>query len=128
MKIKNSLIAYNLRYTSKNFVFLKGLMFWLKKKKQVPNQYMVLRPQDKTLYFDKDQSILETCIENQIEIDHSCGGNGSCGTCKINILKGLELLGPREDIELEWAEERSFKESERLACQCPSTHKLEFEI
>ena len=46
----------------------------------------------------------------------NCGGNGNCGTCRVIITEGAELLSERTD-----AERRKLKgkgEDNRLACQC----------
>ena len=63
------------------------------------------------------QSILQALLDSKIEIDHSCGGNGTCGTCRIFIQQGLEKLKPRNEIESEMAQERGFQSHERLSCQ-----------
>lgn len=68
----------------------------------------------------KDQSVLDVALRAGIEIDHTCGGHGTCGTCLVRVVEGLEKLAPRNEIELEMAEDRGFQADERLACQtCP---------
>lgn len=70
--------------------------------------------------FEKESSILELLIENDIDIDHSCGGMGSCGTCRILIHSDHNILPKRNEIEQERADDLSFNDNERLACQlCP---------
>jgi 2Fe-2S ferredoxin len=61
--------------------------------------------------------ILQQILDMKIPISHSCGGNGTCGTCRVIILGGSENLSPREELETEFAESRNFSDSERLACQ-----------
>ncbi len=63
-----------------------------------------------------------------IPLNHTCGGNGTCGTCLIHVLKGLENLEPRNEIEAEMAADRGFTESERLACQILPRTDLTVEI
>lgn len=65
----------------------------------------------------KDSSVLDVAIRAGIAIDHTCGGNATCGTCVVHIDAGLESLPPREGQELELAEDRGFNDNERLACQ-----------
>ena len=65
----------------------------------------------------KDESILEAALNAGFPLDHSCGGNGTCGTCLVWVEEGLERLGPREEIEQEMAEDRGFAPEERLCCQ-----------
>lgn len=65
----------------------------------------------------KDHCVLDVALRAGIPLDHTCGGNGTCGTCLVDVVSGLELLGPRNEIEAEMAQDREFKDSERLACQ-----------
>lgn len=64
-----------------------------------------------------DQTLLENLLKNKIQLDHSCGGMGSCGTCRVWIEKGLQQLSPRNEVESEFATERGFEANERLSCQ-----------
>lgn len=73
--------------------------------------------EDVEIPFDKNQTILDALLEAQQSIDHSCGGNGTCGTCRIIVQEGLEKLTPRNELEQEMAEDRGFEDYERLACQ-----------
>ncbi len=69
-----------------------------------------------------EQSVLELALKHKIDLDHSCGGSGSCGTCRV-FLSWRKIAGaqpvdpPRGDVEAAMAEDRSFEPHERLACQ-----------
>ncbi len=65
----------------------------------------------------KDASILQVALRAGLQIDHSCDGNGTCGTCLVTVECGLDLLGPRDPIEQEMADDRGFEANERLCCQ-----------
>ena len=66
-------------------------------------------------------SILETALALGVSIDHSCGGFGTCGTCRVFVkMSEGEGLPCREDLEREMAEDRGFAKEERLACQTPA--------
>lgn len=83
-------------------------------------KHITLLNEDLEISFDKESSVLELLLENQIDIDHSCGGMGSCGTCKIIVKSDLNTLPERNEIELERATDLNFVPTERLACQlCP---------
>jgi 2Fe-2S ferredoxin len=62
-------------------------------------------------------SVLEIALENGIDLNHSCGGMGSCGTCRVIIESDPSILPARNEIEAEMAEARGFDLTERLACQ-----------
>ena len=80
---------------------------------------------DKTLVrVGQGQSALEALLDSRIDISHSCGGNGTCGTCRIVVTEGHTDLPLREELEREMAEDRDFKENERLACQIQVEHKI----
>lgn len=63
------------------------------------------------------QSLLEVALNHKIDINHACGGHGTCGSCLVKIIDGAETLPKRNEIEKEMAEERSYSSDERLACQ-----------
>ena len=64
-----------------------------------------------------DLSILELAIENSVDVMHSCGGMGTCGTCRIRLQVLEGAVPERGEIETEMANERSFASDERLSCQ-----------
>lgn len=66
----------------------------------------------------KDEtSVLEVALHYGLEISHSCGGMGSCTTCRIIVVKSPQPLPPRNELEQDIAEMRAFTENERLSCQ-----------
>lgn len=84
-----------------------------------PKQPVLLKilPEEIDVPASHTDTILEALLEAEIEIDHSCGGMGTCGTCRVFVEKGLEKFGPRNEPESEIAQDRQFAENERLACQ-----------
>lgn len=86
----------------------------------------------KTLRCKSNQNLLQFFLANKINIDHSCGGNATCGTCRIQIIKGE--LSPINTEEFELSSDRDFQINERLSCQSkprsdliiriPSSNKL----
>jgi len=74
------------------------------------------------------KSLLNSLLDNKISILHSCGGNGTCGTCRIIILNGNENLSKPEEIEQTMISDRQFKSNERLSCQISPVKDLEIKI
>jgi 2Fe-2S ferredoxin len=65
----------------------------------------------------KDENLLESALHAGFELDHSCGGFGTCGTCRVFVEEGLEKISARNEIEKEMADDRGFLSNERLSCQ-----------
>ena len=63
-----------------------------------------------------DKSLLQVALDNDIPLNHSCGGYGTCGTCRVIVDNHVDLPD-RNPIEQEMATDRGFKDKERLACQ-----------
>ena len=74
-------------------------------------------PQGATVYASHGQTILEAILAADIEIDHTCGGMGTCGTCRVFVDKGIESFREPEEIESEIRNQRGFGPNERLCCQ-----------
>ena len=73
--------------------------------------------QELKIQADKQSSVLELALDHDLQIEHSCGGFATCGTCRVFVEKAVEKLAPREGLELEMAQDRGFAANERLCCQ-----------
>jgi len=74
-------------------------------------------PEDLVIRASHDQTVLSALIEAKIEINHSCGGMGTCGTCSVTVLEGFEKLGEKTEQEKEISEDRQWGPRQRLCCQ-----------
>lgn len=74
------------------------------------------------------ESLLDLALRNHWPINHSCGGNASCGTCLVTVLSKKGNLCQRNELEQEMAQDRGFSSSERLACQLTMEGLEELEI
>lgn len=81
-----------------------------------------------TVKFAVGETILDAAIRAKLPLDHSCGGMGTCGTCRVFIRQGLEKLSLPGDVESEIIHDRGFLKNERLACQNDCTEGLVVEI
>ena len=77
---------------------------------------------------DNEKTVLELGLKKGLPIENSCGGSGSCGTCRVFIRAGAENLEPRNEVELSMAEDRGFLENERLSCQISPVEALVVEV
>jgi ferredoxin len=71
----------------------------------------------KTVEVPKGTSILEAAMENGVPMYHTCGGNCSCSTCRIVVLKGAEHLSAMEPDEAQILDSFDLKAPHRLGCQ-----------
>ncbi len=85
-------------------------------------------PENRLVDASHDESVLEAALRAGVELSHSCGGNGTCGTCRVWVREGLASLPARNEVEQEMAEERGFQPQERLCCQNPPVPGLVLEI
>lgn len=75
-------------------------------------------PSGKTLEIDPGTSILEAALENDVDLEHNCGGFCACTTCHVVVRRGEDCLSEMEDNEddrLSQAEGLTLRS--RLGCQ-----------
>lgn len=69
--------------------------------------------------------VLDVALENDIQIDHNCGGNCACSTCHIIIKEGWEGLDEPTEDEIDMLEDaEDLTDRSRLACQVMVTGDL----
>ena len=70
-----------------------------------------------TVEVEKGLSVLEAALEHRVPIYHTCGGNCSCSTCRVLVLKGAENLSLMEESEKQVLDSFDLKTPYRLGCQ-----------
>ena len=66
-----------------------------------------------------DQSLLEVCLDNGIELHHNCGAVCACSTCHIYVEKGMDRLEELDDKEEDFIDRAvNPRINSRLGCQC----------
>jgi len=78
-----------------------------------------------TLKTNSGGTLLGTLSANRIFIPSACGGKGSCGVCKVNVLDGGGALLPTEEGHVSRGEAR---EGCRLSCQVKVKQDMKIEI
>lgn len=64
-------------------------------------------------------NLLDAALDNNVQIDHNCGGNCACSTCHVIIEQGIESLDEKSEDEEDMLDEaEDLTENSRLACQC----------
>lgn len=80
---------------------------------------------DKALTTSGGGTLLGTLGSNGIFIPSACGGKGSCGVCKVNVLEGGGALLPTETSFVSRGEAR---QGCRLSCQVKLKHDIKIEL
>lgn len=68
----------------------------------------------KSAEFPSGKTLLSCAEEMGVRVSHVCGGDGACGTCRIEVVEGASSLTPPTPDE-------TYKELDppyRLSCQC----------
>ncbi len=64
------------------------------------------------------ESVLEVALDNDIAIEHACGGVTACSTCHVYLEKGEEACNEPDDDELDRVDEAPGAQlNSRLSCQ-----------
>lgn len=69
--------------------------------------------EEKAADFDAGRTLLTCASDMGVQVSHVCGGDGACGTCRIEVVDGWGNLTPPTPDE-------TYKELEppyRLSCQ-----------
>ena len=80
---------------------------------------VVFLPLNLEVSASKGKSLLDLAFENDIIIEHNCGGLCACTSCRVVIKKGMPLLKEISDEEKDILSNAGFLGSDnRLSCQC----------
>lgn len=71
------------------------------------------------------ESILQIALDNNLPVEHACGGNGFCTTCMCKVKGGMENLSPRNDREENMG---VVDDPNRLSCQARVEGDVEVEV
>lgn len=72
-----------------------------------------------TFEMAEGDSVLDIAEDNDVELNHNCGGVCACSTCQVYVEKGMDLLQEISDKEEDFIDRaRNPKLNSRLGCQC----------
>lgn len=64
-------------------------------------------------------SLLEVCLDNNIELHHNCGAVCACSTCHLYVNEGMDYLEELNDREEDFIDRAvNPRINSRLGCQC----------
>jgi uncharacterized 2Fe-2S/4Fe-4S cluster protein (DUF4445 family) len=84
---------------------------------------ITFRPSGRKIEVEREENILEAAVAAGIHINASCGGSGTCGKCKVKIVRGKTRSPQNPKLS-----KREFDKGYRLACNTFCLGDLEVEI
>lgn len=78
---------------------------------------MMFQPDGKVVEIRDFESVLEVALSGGVPLEHSCGGMGTCTSCRVFVVGDPKAASERTELEAEMAESRGFSPDERLGCQ-----------
>lgn len=63
--------------------------------------------------FPEGKRLLDVAGEMNVRVSQVCGGDGACGTCRIEVVEGWDCLSPQTPDEIY----KELEEPYRLSCQ-----------
>lgn len=108
-------------------VFVLVVVLLLAKKALVASGKVTISINDgqKTMNVESGKSLLTTLSENGIHLSSACGGKGSCGQCKVQIIEGGGEMLPTEAVHFS---RKQIKDHWRLGCQAKVKNNLEIKV
>lgn len=79
----------------------------------------------KLIHAQSGKSILATLGENGVHLSSACGGKGSCGQCKLQVVSGGGDMLPTEAVHFT---RRQIKDNWRLGCQVKVKSDMEIKV
>ena len=79
----------------------------------------------KTLEVPQGSSLLSTLATQQIHLASACGGKGSCGQCKLQVIEGGGNILPTETVHFSRKEQQA---NWRLGCQVKVKDNLKIQV
>lgn len=79
----------------------------------------------KLLHAQSGKTLLATLGENGVHLSSACGGKGSCGQCKVQVISGGGDMLPTEAVHFT---RRQIKDNWRLGCQVKVKNDLEIKV
>jgi len=106
-------------------VALAMLILFARSKLVATGNITILVNNEKTLSAPAGDKLLNLLSAQRIFLPSACGGGGTCGQCKVKVLKGGGDLLPTEKSHVN---KREAAEGMRLACQVSATGDMRIEV
>ncbi|MDE6717226.1 MAG: 2Fe-2S iron-sulfur cluster binding domain-containing protein, partial [Muribaculaceae bacterium] len=121
----NNVIAAALIFLVITLVLVVILLFaksWLVKSGEVA---ISINDGAKMLHTESGKTLLATLGENGVHLSSACGGKGSCGQCKLQVISGGGDMLPTEAVHFT---RKQIKDHWRLGCQVKVKNDMEIKV
>lgn len=71
----------------------------------------------KNIIVDIGANLMDSIMSQNIPVASSCGGDGVCAKCKLEILSGAQNLSKETELELFLKERNEIPHNYRISCQ-----------
>lgn len=106
-------------------LILVSILLFARKKLLPSGKVKIKINNEKELDVEAGGTLLSTLAEQGIYLPSACGGGGTCGTCKCQVISGGGELLPTETAHIN---RKMAKEHWRLGCQLKVKNDLELQI
>ena len=65
----------------------------------------------------RGSNLMKDLLEQGVPVASSCGGEGVCAKCRVEVLKGRENLSAQNQTEKDLREIHQLAANERISCQ-----------
>ena len=83
---------------------------------------------NKSLSCKKGENLFRFLRAHQVPVASSCKGEGVCGKCVVQVVRGRENLSPPSQLENKLYEKYELREDQRISCQSNVVGDGEIEI
>ncbi len=118
-------IALGVIFFTAIVIALVFMIIGAKKKLVAAGDVEILINNEKKIHVPAGAKLLNALSDNQLFVSSACGGGGSCGQCKVKVVKGGGDILPTE---LSHITKREAAHGERLACQVAVKTDMEVEV
>lgn len=82
-------------------------------------------PANKVVEVESGTPILDAALDNNIKINHNCGGNCACSTCHVIVEDGFDSMNEVSEDEMDMLDEADgLTDTSRLSCQAKVTKDI----
>lgn len=76
-----------------------------------------LTKSDRVLHAETGEVLMKALLRHDVPVASSCGGEGVCGKCRLQVLSGEKNLSAPTALERSLQKKYTLDDNERISCQ-----------